>query len=87
MNTFLMNMLNISLMSSVFIIAVLIFRKVFKKAPKLLIMLMWAAVAIRLLCPVTINTKFGLLPEKMVDRQEKTITAPKRAEVSDEKQV
>ena len=87
MNTFLMNMLNISLMSSVFIIAVLIFRKVFKKAPKLLIMLMWAAVAIRLLCPVTINTKFGLLPEKMVDRQEKTITAPKQAEVSDEKQV
>ncbi len=88
MNTFLMDMINISIMSSVFIIAVLIFRKVFKKAPKLLIMLMWAAVAVRLLCPVTINTKFGLLPEKPIDRQEKTVPAAKsRADAPADKQV
>lgn len=89
MDSFLMNMLNINLMSSVFILVVLIFRKVFKKAPKALIMIMWAAVAIRLLCPITINTKFGLLPEKIVDRQESVVSSDveKHAEAPYEKQV
>ena len=69
MYAFVETFFNISLMAGVFTAIVLVMRRLFKKAPKSLIMLMWALVAIRLLCPFTFKTQFGVLPEKVVAKQ------------------
>lgn len=69
MRLFLENLINISLMAGVFTLAVLVIRQVFKRAPKALIMCMWALVALRLLCPYTIRTDFGVMPRKVIEQR------------------
>lgn len=63
MNGFLLTLLDMSLVSSFLILAVLLVRLLFKKAPKAIICLLWALVGIRLLCPISFESPLSLVPE------------------------
>ena len=53
--------LEMSLYGSIAILAVLLFRLVFKKCPKKILILFWIVVAARLLCPVNFNSPTSVL--------------------------
>ncbi len=53
---------NISISASFLALAVILFRFLFKKAPKWLVVALWGLVAIRLLCPFSIESNFSLIP-------------------------
>ena len=50
-------LLNLSLAGSVMVLAIMLLRIVLKKAPKKLICILWALVALRLICPVSIASR------------------------------
>lgn len=54
--------LNRSLVAAVLILAVLILRLVFKRAPKWLLCALWALAAVRLACPFSIESVLSLVP-------------------------
>ena len=54
--------LNRSLSAAILILAVVLVRLVFKKAPKWLLCALWALAAVRLLCPVSIESVLSLIP-------------------------
>ncbi len=56
MNALFLKLLNMSAAGSVLILAVILLRALLKKAPRWIICLMWALVAIRLVCPVSISS-------------------------------
>ena len=54
--------LNMSLTAGWIVLAVLLVRLLFKKkAPKALFPILWAIVAVRLVCPVTLESSFSLI--------------------------
>jgi len=57
-----LKLLNMSITAGWFILAVLCIRLLFRKIPKWVNCLLWGAVAIRLLCPFSIESSFSLLP-------------------------
>lgn len=59
-----LELFNMSVNASYIILAVLILRLIFKKAPKRLICLMWAIPAIRLICPFSFKSILSLLPSE-----------------------
>ncbi len=54
MNALLIKLLNMSAAGSVLILAVVVLRALLRKAPRWIICMMWALVAIRLICPISI---------------------------------
>ena len=56
MNALLIKLLNMSAAGSVMILAVVVLRALLKKAPRWIICAMWALVAIRLICPISISS-------------------------------
>ena len=60
-NVFL-KLLNMSLAANWLIAAVIILRLIARKTPKWIICLLWGLVAIRLICPFSIESSFGLIP-------------------------
>ena len=62
MSHLLIKVMNLSLYAAILILVVILLRVLFKKAPKWISCLFWALVAVRLLCPVTIESSFSLLP-------------------------
>lgn len=85
MNDFLLTLLDMSLVSSFFILAVILLRFVCKKAPKAIICLLWALVGIRLLCPFSFESPLSLVPESdpvtyIAHKAEESDTAPKGVE-------
>lgn len=58
-----LKVVNISIAASWVVLAVVILRLFLKKAPKWIFCLLWALVAVRLLCPVSIESEFSLVPE------------------------
>lgn len=57
-----LEVLNMSLASSVLILVVCIARLLLKKAPKWISCVLWGLVAVRLICPVSIESALSLLP-------------------------
>lgn len=57
------SVLNMSISASVLILAVLLLRFLFRKAPKWVNVLLWGLVAVRLICPVALSTPFSLMPK------------------------
>ena len=57
-----LKVLNLSLYAGLLILAVLLIRVLFRKAPKWISCLFWALVAIRLVCPVTFESPFSVMP-------------------------
>ena len=62
MNQLFLKILNLSLYAGMLILAVMLLRVLFRKAPRWISCLFWALVAIRLLCPVTLESPFSLMP-------------------------
>lgn len=58
--TFLPKLLNMSVTASIAVICVLILRLLLKKAPKVISYALWIIVLFRLLCPVSIESRFSL---------------------------
>ena len=54
-------LVNMSITASYLVIAVLALRLILKKAPKAIHCVLWALVALRLLCPVTFESSFSLV--------------------------
>ena len=54
--------INMSLTAVFLILAVILLRLIFKKAPKWISCLLWAIVAIRLLVPFTLETSYSVMP-------------------------
>lgn len=63
MNTFLLELVNMSLVASLLIVAVMLLRLVLKKAPKAIICVLWALVGLRLICPFSFESKLSLVPD------------------------
>ena len=75
MSEFFLKIVNMSISASWLVLAVLLLRLILKKAPKWVNVLLWGIVAIRLVCPFSIESVFSLIPsaetvspEIMMDR-------------------
>ena len=55
-----------SIIASLMIAAILLLRVIFKRAPRWVFCIMWGIVALRLILPVSLESRFSLLPEKEV---------------------
>ena len=58
-----LRVVDLSIMASWIVLAVMIIRIVFRKAPKWINCVLWAIVAVRLVCPFTVESPFSLMPE------------------------
>ena len=62
MSALFLNILNLAINASWLIVAVIVARRLLKKAPKWIYCLLWGLVAIRLLCPISLESALSLLP-------------------------
>lgn len=62
MESVFLKLLNMSIAASFMIVAVIVLRALFKKAPKALRPLLWALVGIRLICPFSPESALSLIP-------------------------
>ncbi len=65
-----LNILNMSIAASWLILVVLLLRLVLKKAPKWITCVFWALVAVRLVCPVSLESALSLIPSAETVPQE-----------------
>ena len=62
MSGFFLSIVNMSISASWIVLAVLLLRLLLKKAPKWITVLLWGIVAIRLICPFSIESVMSLIP-------------------------
>ncbi len=62
MTSFFLTIVNMSISASWIVLAVLFLRLILKKAPKWIMVLLWGIVAIRLICPISIESVMSLIP-------------------------
>jgi len=62
MSKFFLGLVNMSISASWIVLAVILLRLVLKKAPKWISVLLWGIVALRLICPFTIESVMSLIP-------------------------
>ena len=63
MNGLFLQIVKMSLSATWLILAVLILRLVFKKAPKWINVLLWGILAVRLICPLSVESPVSLIPD------------------------
>lgn len=64
-----LKLIQLSLLGSMFALAVIAVRLIFPKMPKWILCLLWGLVALRLICPFSIESSFSLVPEKVSSGQ------------------
>lgn len=69
MEAIFLSLLNTSVSASWLILAVIILRQLLKKTPKWIICLLWAVVAFRLLCPISIESPLAVIPESNITQE------------------
>ena len=74
------NILNLSVAASWLVLAVAVIRLVWKNGPKAFHCALWALVAIRLLCPISIESAFSLIPSREVVLAEYLYLEPREPE-------
>lgn len=62
MSEIFLKIMNMSISASYLVLAVLLLRLILKKAPKWVMVLLWGIVAVRLICPVSPESIFSLIP-------------------------
>ena len=62
MSEFFLTIINMSISASWIVLAVVLLRLLIKKAPKWITVLLWGIVAVRLICPFTIESVMSLIP-------------------------
>lgn len=76
MSTLFLKMVNMSFAASWLVLAILVFRFVFRKTPKWALCLLWALVAVRLICPFSFESKASVLPSAQVITSTNLDTVP-----------
>lgn len=66
MSEIFLKIINMSISASYIVLAVLILRLLLKKAPKWINVVLWGIVAVRLVCPLSIESIFSLIPSAEV---------------------
>ena len=61
-----LHIVNMSISASYAILAVLLFRWLLKKAPKQIAIILWGIVAVRLICPFSVESILSLIPSAEV---------------------
>jgi len=56
------HLLDMSATGSFIILAVILLRFVFRKTPKWLVCVLWVIVAVRLVCPISLESEISVLP-------------------------
>ena len=74
------DVLNLSISASWLVLAVMAARLVLKKAPKALHCGLWALVAVRLLCPLSIESAMSLVPSREVVPHDYLVMEPREPE-------
>lgn len=64
-----LNILQLSLIGSLFAVAVMLARLLFRKVPRWIFCILWGVVALRLICPVSIESAFSLVPDRLASGQ------------------
>ena len=62
MESLFLKLVNLSMVAGWLVLAVLLIRLVFRKAPKWIRCFLWGLVALRLICPISIESVFSLIP-------------------------
>lgn len=62
MESLFLKLVNLSMIASWLVLVVLLIRLVFRKAPKWVRCFLWGLVALRLICPISIESVFSLIP-------------------------
>lgn len=65
-----LDIVNMSLSASWLVLAVLALRLILKKVPKWINVLLWALVAVRLICPISIESRLSLIPDVQIKTQD-----------------
>ena len=65
-----LKLFNMSITAGWLILAVMVLRILLKRAPKWIVCLLWGLVAVRLACPVSLESVFSLIPSGETVRQE-----------------
>ncbi len=73
MSNFILRLLQMSAVGGLMVLAVALLRLVLKRAPKWAVLLLWAVVGVRLLCPLFISSHFGMLPSFDTAREQQTV--------------
>ncbi len=77
MKEFFLSIVNMSISASFILLAVLLLRLILRKAPKWITLLLWGIVAVRLICPFTVESELSLIPEtEWVKQPEVQISDP-----------
>lgn len=63
MEVLFLKLVNMSITASWLVLAIIAVRLIFKKAPKWILCLLWGLVAIRLICPFSIESSLSLIPD------------------------
>ncbi len=61
-----LKLVNMSIVASWVVLAVILFRLLLKKAPKYIRCLMWTLVGVRLICPFSFKSNLSLIPSAEV---------------------
>ena len=62
MNLIFLKIVNMSIAASWLVLAVLVLRLILQKSPKWINVLLWGIVAVRLICPFSVESDFSLIP-------------------------
>lgn len=62
MEAIFLKLLNMSIAASWLVVAVILLRLVFKKAPKFISLILWTLVGVRLILPISLESVFSLIP-------------------------
>ena len=70
MSQLFLRILNMSISAGWVVLAVVVLRLVLKKAPKWVNVLLWGMVAVRLICPISLESVFSLIPSAKIIPEE-----------------
>lgn len=76
MTEFFVSVVNMSISAGWIVLAVLMLRLLLKKAPKWITVLLWGIVAVRLICPFTIESALSLIPSAQTINPEVALNPP-----------
>lgn len=62
MGAFFLELVNLSIASGWLVLAVLLLRALFQRAPKWIFCILWGLAALRLICPISLESPFSLVP-------------------------
>lgn len=69
MDAVFLKLIELSIIGSLFVFAVVLLRLIFHKAPKWIFCLLWGIVALRLIVPVSLQSSFSLVPDAVSEKQ------------------